>query len=268
MKGWVYVISNRGMPDIVKVGFSTKDPELRAAELNHTGSPHPYLVEYELLIDEPRDIEQRVHLELRQKHEAKEWFRCSAEHAVAAIKTIAGSSGMHETYKRLDRVKAEQILSAEAAARESHRSAQLVAAALEKKMCDQESTVRERWTEKIRTTTPHTAFECWWLVGVILVGFGEIVIAELLFPKANSSVLFWALAIGGGWIAGKNLEQHFDAKFRKSQYHLSLLLQRDTEIAAVRAKTVNCPTCKTVIRAITHDDWRCPKCDTPYRSAY
>ena len=43
MKGWVYVISNQAMPDLVKVGFSTKDPTLRASELNHTGSPHPYV---------------------------------------------------------------------------------------------------------------------------------------------------------------------------------------------------------------------------------
>jgi len=38
MKGWVYVISNKAMSGLVKVGYSTKDPELRAAELSHTAS--------------------------------------------------------------------------------------------------------------------------------------------------------------------------------------------------------------------------------------
>jgi hypothetical protein len=50
MKGWVYVISNKAMEGLIKVGHSTKDPELRAQELDHTGSPHPYIVEYEMLI--------------------------------------------------------------------------------------------------------------------------------------------------------------------------------------------------------------------------
>lgn len=35
MRGWVYVISNPTIPGLVKIGFSTKDPLLRAEELNH-----------------------------------------------------------------------------------------------------------------------------------------------------------------------------------------------------------------------------------------
>ena len=67
MKGWVYVIRNKSMPGIVKVGFSTKDPEMRAAELNNTGSPHPYTVDYEVLVDDPRNIEQLVHDRLKMQ---------------------------------------------------------------------------------------------------------------------------------------------------------------------------------------------------------
>lgn len=51
------------MPGLVKVGFSTKDPELRASELNNTGAPHPYVVDYDALVENSRDIEQRVHRE-------------------------------------------------------------------------------------------------------------------------------------------------------------------------------------------------------------
>lgn len=53
MRGWVYVMSNRSMPNLVKVGFSSKDPELRAKELAHTGTPHPYVVDYEALVRDP-----------------------------------------------------------------------------------------------------------------------------------------------------------------------------------------------------------------------
>lgn len=109
MKGWVYVITNKAMPGLVKVGFSMKDPEIRANELNHTGTPHPYVVEYEVLIDSPRDIEQSIHKLLQANREGKEWFRCSPEDAVAAIQTVVGSCALLENYKRVDRWRAEAI---------------------------------------------------------------------------------------------------------------------------------------------------------------
>ncbi len=96
MKGWVYIISNRAMPGILKIGYSTKDPKLRADELNHTGSPHPYVVEYEMLIEEPYQIEQRIHKMLSAAKEGKEWFRCSVKEAIAAIKEIAATSFIYE----------------------------------------------------------------------------------------------------------------------------------------------------------------------------
>lgn len=91
MKGWIYVITNKAMPGLVKIGSSNKDPNFRAEELKHTGSPHPYIVEYEMLTEEPFQIEQKLHkiLSSRHRHEGKEWFRCSVEEAVLAIQENA-----------------------------------------------------------------------------------------------------------------------------------------------------------------------------------
>ena len=61
LRAWVYVITNKTMPGLHKIGFSTKDPVLRAEELSHTGSPHPYTVVYDALVENARDIEQAVH---------------------------------------------------------------------------------------------------------------------------------------------------------------------------------------------------------------
>ncbi|MDD3552941.1 MAG: tetratricopeptide repeat protein [Deltaproteobacteria bacterium] len=109
MKGWVYIITNKAMPGIIKVGFSMQDPELLAAELDHTGSPHPYIVDYEVLVDEPHDIEQKVHNRLRNHREGKEWFRCTTEEAIATIKEVVGANIYIEQFKRADREKAEAI---------------------------------------------------------------------------------------------------------------------------------------------------------------
>ena len=99
MRGWVYVISNPAMPGLVKVGYSTKDPDSRAEELNHTGSPQPYIVEYEILIEEPRDIEQKTHKRLSPFSAGKEWFQCSVQEAAIAIRQASNGRAILENFK-------------------------------------------------------------------------------------------------------------------------------------------------------------------------
>lgn len=96
VRGWVYVITNKAMPELVKVGYSTKDPEIRAEELANTGTPHAYVVEFDVLVENPRDLEQKAHAQLSAFHERKEWFRCSVTQAVEAIKSVSGSSVLLE----------------------------------------------------------------------------------------------------------------------------------------------------------------------------
>jgi hypothetical protein len=89
IRGWVYVLSNLAMPGLIKVGYSTKDPQLRIEELAGTGLPHPFVLEFDALLVEPRDIEQSVHARLKSVHEAKEFFRCSVTSAISAIREEA-----------------------------------------------------------------------------------------------------------------------------------------------------------------------------------
>jgi TPR repeat protein len=121
MKGWVYVITNEGFKDIVKIGFSGQDPERRAKELSKEGSPYPYVVEYWIHIDNPYSLEQATHklLDLKREVENKEWFRCTVDEAIAAIKEVVTQQSIkirdeetklkikniskHETTKKLKR---------------------------------------------------------------------------------------------------------------------------------------------------------------------
>jgi hypothetical protein len=93
VRGWVYVITTKAMPHLVKIGFSTKDPALRARELAHTGSPHPYEVAYDVLVRGPRGAERLIHAKLSHLREGKEWFKCSVADAVEAIR-VALSDGV------------------------------------------------------------------------------------------------------------------------------------------------------------------------------
>jgi len=114
MKGWVYVISNRGKPGIVKVGYSSKDPELRARGLDSTADPYPHLVDYEALINDPKRLEQKTHAALKSKRISDEgvgteWFKASSEEAVAAIRQIAIDQIITEDFKRTKRDKIEAL---------------------------------------------------------------------------------------------------------------------------------------------------------------
>ena len=95
-QGWVYIFSNPGLPKIVKVGFTLKHPRDRAKELSHSGVPRPYVIEYAVRVDDPHQLEKRVHQYLTNEGlvDGKEWFRCSADHAIAVLK--AHSEQIHQ----------------------------------------------------------------------------------------------------------------------------------------------------------------------------
>lgn len=87
MKGWIYIISNKAMPNVIKVGWSSKDPKERAQELG-TGAPFPYKVEYEALLDNPKEVEKLAHEMLAFVKAGKEWFECDVPIAMKAVKKI------------------------------------------------------------------------------------------------------------------------------------------------------------------------------------
>lgn len=96
-KAWVYVTSNTELAGLVKIGFSTKVPSVRAKELTATGLPEPHVVEYEVLVENAYEVEQEVHRRLAEVHYKKEFFRCHASVAVATIRTVAGDTILYES---------------------------------------------------------------------------------------------------------------------------------------------------------------------------
>ena len=89
LKGWVYVISNRAMPDIIKIGYTNRTPEVRAAELDGTSSPFPHVIEYAVRVLDPASLEKNVHVQLKSNNVGKEWFECDLLLAVRTIRSEA-----------------------------------------------------------------------------------------------------------------------------------------------------------------------------------
>jgi len=287
MKGWVYVISNKGMPDWVKVGYSTKDPALRAKELNNTGSPHPYLVDYESLIEEPYQIEQKTHKVLSEYREGKEWFRCCAEVAIAAIKQVAGTQGISETYKRAERAKAEEIWQKQLAEQEKKRAeaeelwkkqfAEQEKERAEKKkendietlLIAEETKIKEAYKQNFEQQFPSHLFRIYWGWGTVLV-----FIAYMLFSEASWANLFLSMFLG--WMPGFFLQNYFEGEQKKSTPFLSLTSKREEELVGVRERKTTCQRCATNIRfdrkiellAAPNAIWNCTNCKEPIISPY
>ena len=229
MKGWVYVITNQAMPGLVKVGYSTKDPELRAGELNHTGSPHAYLVEYELLIDETDKVEQGTHRFLSSKREAKEWFRCSPEEAIVAIKQIAGSGAIFETYNRADREKAQALHQQQLRKKADQLKQQQAEQEIENRFVAGESAIRQKYQQHFDARFPPRPFWTYWLGGSILALIG----ISMMRPKASYGGAFILAAIGGA-ILGAILQGYFEKERKQSSSYILLEKQRDEAVSAVR----------------------------------
>jgi len=93
MAGFVYVMSNPSLSEgLLKIGKSDKDPtKYRVDELQTTGVPEPFKVEYYAFIDDPDALERTVHSLLsKTRHSAnREFFKCSIEEAVKCIQENA-----------------------------------------------------------------------------------------------------------------------------------------------------------------------------------
>lgn len=103
MKGWVYVISNKSVPELVKVGYTDRHPDDRAREMGGTGVPHPYVVDYSIMVDAPNRLEKKAHDKLAVFKEGKEWFRCSVEQAAGAILSVSGGKVYKEVFAKEER---------------------------------------------------------------------------------------------------------------------------------------------------------------------
>lgn len=89
MNGWIYVMTNASIEGRVKIGFSMKDPRIRAKnDFDPAGLPDDYVVEYSALTENPREVEQKVHKHLREKRDKKEWFWISVNDAIDSIKNV------------------------------------------------------------------------------------------------------------------------------------------------------------------------------------
>jgi tetratricopeptide (TPR) repeat protein len=96
--GFLYVLINASMPDVVKVGMTERDPESRARELSGvTGVPTPFVVVYQEFFDDCSAAEEYVHALLEgsgyRVATNREFFSAPTRVAIQALIQAKGALG-------------------------------------------------------------------------------------------------------------------------------------------------------------------------------
>lgn len=91
MEGLIYILINKSVPGLVKVGRTSRDTHTRAAELSRdTGVPGKWERFYDWRVEDPIKIEQRIFKSLRSFRDSKkkEFFALSPEDAKIRINEL------------------------------------------------------------------------------------------------------------------------------------------------------------------------------------
>lgn len=103
--GYIYILRNRRIPDLVKIGRTKRLPEKRALEISgREGIPVPYQVAWDVKVKDCIKMERLVHQKLNycRENPNREFFEISISEAKRIIKSIIqqeGASFNSLTYK-------------------------------------------------------------------------------------------------------------------------------------------------------------------------
>jgi hypothetical protein len=118
MKGYVYILTNKSLDGLIKIGMTTNSPYERASQLSTTGLPYPFEVYGFIQTDAPAETEKAVHKKLRsfRVSDKREFFQIEPSEALAIVEELTGKEEcirkkrLDETAKKekLRRVEKEQ----------------------------------------------------------------------------------------------------------------------------------------------------------------
>jgi hypothetical protein len=86
-KGFIYILINPSLKNLLKIGMTTRSPEERAKELSTTGIPTPFFVAFSEEVSDCQIIEKEIHLQLENFRYSKnrEFFEIPLTQAIKII---------------------------------------------------------------------------------------------------------------------------------------------------------------------------------------
>ena len=102
-KGYIYILVNPAFPNYVKIGKTTKNPEIRARALSSgTGVPAPYGVAWDTIVRNCHEVERLVHQRLAhvRARSDREVFTIPLRKAISAVSNIVAPFELEEPFAR------------------------------------------------------------------------------------------------------------------------------------------------------------------------
>jgi Meiotically up-regulated gene 113 len=114
MAGFIYIMSNPSfVSGRIKIGKSDRDPEeFRKSELDGTGVPEPFKVEYYVFVDDHHKLERMLHKKFdhTRANKSREFFDVPIREVIEEIKKVAEiklevNNYVKETMEEIPRMK-------------------------------------------------------------------------------------------------------------------------------------------------------------------
>lgn len=178
MSGFIYIMSNPAFPNLLKIGKSKKDPTTdRVNELNQTGVPEPFKVEYYAFVEDEDYLERVVHEELapQRPNKNREFFSVDCVEAIDAIRQLSAVNAKIK-YEEVFYVTPEDIKRF----REQQEEAERLRAAEEKQRFDEEQNLRNEAKRKAEAEEEQQI---------------RTAVAKILRRRSFANWVFWLTAI-------------------------------------------------------------------------
>lgn len=88
--GYVYILTNRAMPGLIKIGSTLRDSRSRARELQTTGVPEPFEVAFEIFAENHEAVEREAHQQLSdfRVNTNREFFNYPLRQAITLLQGL------------------------------------------------------------------------------------------------------------------------------------------------------------------------------------
>lgn len=100
---WIYVVTNSSFPKYVKVGWTRHNPHKRISDIDSTGVPTPFDLNYVACVEDAGRLEKLTHqfLDNYRVRSSREFFEVSAKFAREAIRSVALNFGVRFYFEKI-----------------------------------------------------------------------------------------------------------------------------------------------------------------------
>jgi len=228
-EGYVYILTNRYVPDLVKIGYTDRVPDTRASELsNTTGVPGKWTVYTSWLLEDAYSYEQRIFSEFKKIRETGEFFRLSPDNAVENITVLLVSWGAIDSFglsaaSRREVERIQSIRARENAIKEEERRKQQVIEERKKIVRFlQQVSLQIKEQETLTSNAIHEKWKPWFrkncIKNALIWGIGVFFVSLSFVKKEEGALLLAGIAALFAYGLGNNYHSDdFQIPYKKAK---------------------------------------------------